>query len=246
MGDEAITLKKNEIAFHQPMEFHDVHATGKSAPNLLVVSFECNDDIMEHFRHRVFQVDEIEKTYLANILSDSKKVFNSGMDDPFAFRMKLRPTQEPGAKQSILLNLELFLLHLFRRTSASSPGQAMSKISTIQKENIQFMYIEEYMRDNLTRRLTLEQICHDNHISRSQLMALFKKKTGYSVIEHFNRIKIEEAKAIIRRTDMSFTQISESLGYSSIYYFSRQFHRLSGMSPSEYANSIQALSVYHE
>ena len=108
------------------------------------------------------------------------------------------------------------------------------------------MYIEEYMRDNLTRRLTLEQICHDNHISRSQLMALFKKKTGYSVIEHFNRIKIEEAKAIIRRTDMSFTQISESLGYSSIYYFSRQFHRLSGMSPSEYANSIQALSVYHE
>ena len=41
---------------------------------------------------------------------------------------------------------------------------------------------------------------------------------------------------------MNFTQISETLGYSSIHYFSRQFKKLTNMTPSEYASSIKALS----
>ncbi|HJB28450.1 MAG TPA: AraC family transcriptional regulator, partial [Candidatus Blautia faecavium] len=41
---------------------------------------------------------------------------------------------------------------------------------------------------------------------------------------------------------MNFTQISEYLGYSSIHYFSRQFKKISGMTPSEYSSSIKALS----
>ena len=41
---------------------------------------------------------------------------------------------------------------------------------------------------------------------------------------------------------MNFTQISDFLGYSSIHYFSRQFKKLSGMTPTEYATSIKAIS----
>ena len=41
---------------------------------------------------------------------------------------------------------------------------------------------------------------------------------------------------------MNFTQISDFLGYSSIHYFSRQFKKITGMTPSEYSSSIKALS----
>ena len=47
---------------------------------------------------------------------------------------------------------------------------------------------------------------------------------------------------LIRENDMNFTQISDFLGYSSIHYFSSQFKKLSGMTPTEYATSIKALS----
>ena len=40
----------------------------------------------------------------------------------------------------------------------------------------------------------------------------------------------------------NFTQIADRLGFSSIHYFSRQFKRITGMTPSEYASSIKALS----
>ena len=41
---------------------------------------------------------------------------------------------------------------------------------------------------------------------------------------------------------MNFTQISEKLGYTSIHYFSRQFKKVTGMTPSEYASSIKAMA----
>ena len=59
-------------------------------------------------------------------------------------------------------------------------------------------------------------------------------------------MKIEYAKQLIRENQMNFTQISDFLGYSSIHYFSRQFKKISGMTPSEYASSIKALSERKE
>ena len=52
----------------------------------------------------------------------------------------------------------------------------------------------------------------------------------------------ELAKELIREKNMNFTQIADYLGYTSIHYFSRQFKKIAGMTPSEYASSIKALS----
>ena len=41
---------------------------------------------------------------------------------------------------------------------------------------------------------------------------------------------------------MNFTQISAHLGYTSIHYFSRQFKKIVGMTPSEYASSVKAIA----
>ena len=79
-------------------------------------------------------------------------------------------------------------------------------------------------------------------IGRSQLQKLFREEYQCGVIEFFSRMKIDFAKQLIRENDMNFTQISDFLGYSSIHYFSRQFKTFTGMSPSEYALSIKALS----
>ena len=44
---------------------------------------------------------------------------------------------------------------------------------------------------------------------------------------------------------MNFTQIADALGYTSIHYFSRQFKKITGMTPSEYASSIKVLAEDH-
>ena len=55
-GKSYTILKKGDLIFHKPNEFHDVKATGGIAPNLVVISFECNDDAMYFFNDRLLPV----------------------------------------------------------------------------------------------------------------------------------------------------------------------------------------------
>ena len=54
-GDKKFILHKGEIAFHEPNEFHNVTATGTIAPNLIVISFQCDDNAIYYFRKKNFE-----------------------------------------------------------------------------------------------------------------------------------------------------------------------------------------------
>ena len=53
-GSEHLILKKGDLLFHPPNEFHAVKATGEIAPNLMVVSFGCQDEAMQFFSETAF------------------------------------------------------------------------------------------------------------------------------------------------------------------------------------------------
>ena len=65
-------LKKGEVAFHKPNEFHRLQATGSSAPNLVVISFECNDAVMQFFEGKILSLDETEKNFARRNCKRSK------------------------------------------------------------------------------------------------------------------------------------------------------------------------------
>ncbi len=245
-GHTSATLKKGEIAFHQPNEFHDVNATGKIAPNLVVISFECHDNAMNFFRNRILKIDDLERTLLANIISEARNCFDCRLDDPYLQNMPQKISPVFGAEQMILNNLEHFLIHMIRRHSASvsypKKSDPMSKSLYIKNNQELFNHISDYLERNLSEHIKIEQICHDNLIGRSKLQKIFKEHTGLGVIEYFSHMKIDAAKELIRTKHMNFTQISEYLGYTSIHYFSRQFKSLTNMTPSEYATSIKAMA----
>ena len=92
------------------------------------------------------------------------------------------------------------------------------------------------------RQLTIETICRDNLTGRSQLQKIFRNAHGCGVIDFFTRMKIDAARQLIRNNQLNFTEIADRLGYNSVHYFSRQFKKLTGMTPSEYAVSIRSLS----
>ena len=102
--------------------------------------------------------------------------------------------------------------------------------------------ILRYLQERVGERLTVERIARDNLMGVSQLEKLLGKSWGCGAIELFSRIKIDAAKQLIRDGQLNMTQIAERLGYSSLYYFSRQFKKAAAMSPSEYAASIRILS----
>ena len=52
-GDKFHVLKKGEIIFHKPNEFHNVKSNGLIAPNLVVISFSCSSPAMSFFEEKI-------------------------------------------------------------------------------------------------------------------------------------------------------------------------------------------------
>ena len=98
------------------------------------------------------------------------------------------------------------------------------------------------MEGNIDSQLTIKQICQDNLVGRSIVQMLFRDYGNSGIIDYFSMMKIDIAKQLIRAQQLNFTQIADTLGYSSIHYFTRQFKNISRMTPSEYASSIKSLS----
>ena len=91
-----------------------------------------------------------------------------------------------------------------------------------------------YMKENVERHLTLQDVLDYVGYSSTRFSALFKKETGYSPLAYFNRLKIEYACQMLKTTDMHINQICYKVGIEDSLYFSRMFSKAMGMSPSEY------------
>lgn len=240
--DKPYTMRKGQIVFHKPNEFHTVKANGKIAPNLVVISFECDSPYMKYFENLITSIGEKERNLIAQIIYEAKHCILGALDDPNTTRMVRNPQAPIGAEQMIKIYLENLLISMIRQLNTgnlSSPA-----IKSMKQKNDAMVYdkITTYLEEHIREHLSIDSICRDNLIGRSQLQKLFRDQHQCGVIDYFSRLKIECAKQLIRENHHNFTQISDFLGYTSIHYFSRQFKKITGMTPSEYASSIKAIS----
>ncbi len=98
----------------------------------------------------------------------------------------------------------------------------------------------EYIRNNFTKELPLEKLESLCHLSRAQMYRAFKKETGLAPVEYRNRLRIERAKTLLSGRVCSVSEVSEMLGFESIYYFSRVFKKHTGLSPTQYVQKGEA------
>ena len=239
---ESHTLTRGQMIFHRPGEFHTVTANGKIAPNLVVISFDCDSPCMKHFEHLITSIGENEKSLLARIIHEAKQCILTPLDDPYTCIMERDPQAPFGAEQLIKLYMEQLLITLLRRQGTAPLPHPSVKSVKKKNDALLMARVLSYLEEHLQDKLTLEEICRANLVGRAQLLKLFRDTHGCGVIDYFSNMKIEKAKQMIREDHYNFTQISDYLGYSTIHYFSRQFKKITGMTPSEYASSIKALS----
>ena len=242
MADERkFILKQGEMIFHKPNEWHNVTANGQVAPNLIVVAFNCQSEAMNHFNNKVLTVNNRIKNHLGNIVLEAKHAFSSNLADPQLKHFKKREKPKFASEQLIKLHLEMLLIELIREdknlqvVTRTSPN--IREYAQEEKVNI----IINLLKENLYESLSLDDICKQTLLSKSSLQKMFKESMTISVMEYFKQLKINEAKILIRQNDHNFTQIATILGYNSIHYFSRIFKNVTGMTLSEYANSVKSL-----
>jgi signal transduction histidine kinase/DNA-binding LacI/PurR family transcriptional regulator/CheY-like chemotaxis protein len=94
-------------------------------------------------------------------------------------------------------------------------------------------FIHENYAESLTRRLIAQQV----GISEDHLTFCFRQELGTTPIEYLQRYRINQAKRLLSEGQQSITEIALNVGYSDSGYFSRIFHRETGMSPDAFRRS---------
>lgn len=243
---ETTTLGRGQMIFHRPGEFHTVQCNGVHAPNLIVIAFDCRSPLMEAFNSLICTVGQQERVLLGTIIREAQKAFISPLDNP-QLKELVRALKPPlGSEQLIKMALESLLIMLCRQREQGQGGEGPASVISRQGKEQLLREISLYLEANVTRQLTLEEICRENHIGKSYLQKLFKERTGGGAIEYFGRLKIATAQQMMRQGNHNFTEVSRQLGYSSLHYFSRHFKKVCGMTPSEYACSVKLLSHHPE
>ena len=97
-----------------------------------------------------------------------------------------------------------------------------------------------YMKQNIAKRLTTEEIANKFEYSSSHYTAIFKSKTGMSPIDYFIRMKIHYACQLLTQSDLKIKDVAEKVGYDDPYYFSRLFKQVMNKSPKDYRRVVDS------
>ena len=91
-----------------------------------------------------------------------------------------------------------------------------------------------YIREHLSMQLTVSRLAAHAHVSESTLEKTFRAHTGMTIGRYIDEAVFFRAEELLRHTEMSVAQISETLGFCDQFYFSRRFAGRYGLSPQRY------------
>lgn len=91
-----------------------------------------------------------------------------------------------------------------------------------------------YLEDRLDGSIKVPELAALVGVSPSHLTAMFHRATGGGVLAHHTALRMARARQLLDTTSATVTEISRETGYTDAFYFSRQFRRHHGTSPTDY------------
>ena len=95
---------------------------------------------------------------------------------------------------------------------------------------------QEYIENNVTEKISVEDLSLKFAIGRRHFERRFKKATNNKPVEYIQRVKIEAAKKSLESSRKNVNEVMYDVGYSDTKAFRNIFKRITGLSPVEYRN----------
>lgn len=228
------TIKEGELIIHRENETHSISCPLDDAPNVIIIGFECKSPHLDQFAISPATLSAELQRLLTDIIKEGRNVFMPPYDVPNLKDMKKRRDYPFGADQLIQIKLEAFLIELVRsRDTAES-------VDSVTVGDVKMQEVLHYIEENYKEKISLDELCFLYGTNKTSLCNGFRESYGSTIINYINKLKIREAKRMLREGKYNLTQISSAVGFSSIHYFSRIFKQYENQSPSSYINSIKS------
>ena len=234
-GNEAHVLKAGDMFCYKPNEFHDLMCDNVHSAKVFIVSFECNSAAIKYFQGKKITVPHSLRKYISEIHTEAKKCFKEISTLPLVPK-KNAPI---GSQQFLRCSLEMFFIRLMRLEEEQNEKKQVFFNSAEEFDASLSADIIKYLKDHLYDKITLEDVCRSFHFGKSHLCHIFKAKTGVSIKQYYLKLKLDEAKRLLRETELNISEISGKLCFESPQYFAKTFKKSNRISPTRFRNSAK-------
>ena len=93
---------------------------------------------------------------------------------------------------------------------------------------------KEYIQTHFSEPLTLEEVSEMVGLSTAYFSALFKKTEGEGFAKYLINVRMEQAKLLLRESNLPVTEICRKVGYNDPKHFTHTFEKAAGVKPSTY------------
>ncbi len=99
-------------------------------------------------------------------------------------------------------------------------------------ENDRFIpTVKEYIKNNLSADLSVDEICNNFGCGRTKLYKMFKAECGIGIAHYITEKRLQYARKQLKSTDKSIAEVSALCGFCDYNYFSRVYKKRYGVSP---------------
>lgn len=164
-------------------------------------------------------------------VDSTKPLLNPGFDPALPPLYEAMISQlARGYASAILLDASLSLGRLVARLALNAARPEGGGISVAARVERTLALMEQ----NLDGQIRVADLAEHANMSPSHFAAVFKRKTGFSVLDYFVRLKMQRAGYLLDSSTLSIKNIAAELGFDDPLYFSRCFRRVHNCSPSDY------------
>jgi transcriptional regulator GlxA family with amidase domain len=179
------------------------------------------------FRKRYPEVELLDN----KIVTDQTGLYTSGGANSY-WNLLLYLIEKYTNREMAVLTAKFFVLDIDR--NSQSPfhifkGQKVHNDPDIVK-------VQEYIETNYQDKITVDELCRKFGIARRTFERRFKKATHNTVLEYWQRVKIEAAKRQLEMSRKTVGEVMYEVGYSDTKAFRDIFRKVTSMSPVDYRN----------
>ncbi len=222
--DKVFNLKTNDMMFVAPNTYYSVSSQG-DAPlefyslHFNIMPFHKISHFMDYFNlHNLIVLEHFLDEPTLTKLHHVKKMINQQKDGYY-----------------LSAYLLLFDLLLSIKTLSNDGNHFMQPIIQVKSGEEEIVNTcVDYIQNNLSQNIKVNDLCEICNVSQSYLYRCFKKLLNLSPSQFIIQYKIRKSEELLKVTDNSITSIAEDTGFSSIYLFSNAFKNITGLSPSQY------------
>ena len=102
---------------------------------------------------------------------------------------------------------------------------------------------QDFIENNIQEKITIEELSDLVSMGRRSFERRFKTATNNSVLEYINRVKIEFAKRSFETSRKNINEVMYDVGYTDTKAFRTIFKKITGLTPIEYRNKYNKISV---